>query len=54
MKELISCGNNGKPNLQMSSDVTEWHDVAAGRGSLCDWMMEGASYFLKIGNLGSC
>ena len=35
MKELISNGNNGKSNLKkikMSSDVTEWHDVAAGRG----------------------
>ena len=41
-------------NLKMSSNVTEWHDVAAGRGSLCDWMMEGARYFSKIGNLGRC
>ena len=29
-------------NLKMSLDVREWHDVAAGRGSLCSWMMEGA------------
>ena len=36
----------------MLLDVTEWHDVAAGRGSLCDWMMEGAAYFSEIGNLG--
>ena len=38
----------------MLLDVTEWHDVAAGRGSLCDWMMEGAAYFSEIGNLGRC
>ena len=57
MKQLISNGNNGKSNsknLTVSSDVTEWHDVAAGRGSLCDWMMEEARYFSKIGNLGRC
>ena len=47
-------GNQIYKNLKMSSDVTEWHDVAAGRGSLCDWMMEGARYFSTIGNLGSC
>ena len=36
----------------MSSDVTEWHDVAAGRGSLCNWIMEGASNFSEFDNLG--
>ena len=35
-------GNQILKNLKMSSDVTQWHDVAAGRGSLCNWMMEGA------------
>ena len=57
MKQLISNGNNGKKNLKnltMSSDVTEWHDVAAGRGSLYNWIMEGASYFSEFDNLGRC
>ena len=36
----------------MSSDVTEWHDVATGRVSLCNWMMEEARYFSEFGNLG--
>ena len=41
-------------SFKMSSDSTEWHDVAAGRRSLCDWMMEGARYFSEISNLGRC
>ena len=32
----------------MSSDVTEWHDVAAGRGNLCNWMMGGARLFFAL------
>ena len=43
-----------KNNLKMSLDATEWHDVAAGRGRLCNKMMEGASYFSELGNLGRC
>ena len=38
----------------MSSDVTEWRDVAAGRGSLRNWMMEGARDVPEFGNLGRC
>ena len=47
-------GNQILKNLKMSSDVTQWHDVAAGRGSLCNWMMEGARSFSEFGNLGRC
>ena len=39
MKELISNGKMGNQilkKIKMSSVVTEWHDVAAWRGSLCD------------------
>ena len=45
-------GNQISKNLKMSSDVTEWHDVATGRGSLCNWMMEGARYFSEFSKLG--
>ena len=38
----------------MSSDITKWHDVAAGRGSLRNWMMGGDSYFSEFGNLWRC
>ena len=38
----------------MSSDVTDWHEVAAGRGSVGNWIMEGARYFSEFGNLGRC
>ena len=38
----------------MSSDLTEWHDVATGTGSLYNWMMEGARYFSEFANLGRC
>ena len=38
----------------MSLNVTEWHYVAAGRGFLCNWMIEGATYFSEIGNWGTC
>ena len=34
-------GNQILKSLKMSSDVTDWHEVAAGRGSVCNWMMEG-------------
>ena len=36
----------------MSSDVTDWHEVAAGRGSVCNWMTQGARYFSEFRNLG--
>ena len=47
-------GNQILKNVKMSSDVTEWHGIAAERGSLCDWMMEGAMYFSEIGDFGRC
>ena len=43
-KKILKC---------LSSDITEWHDVAAGRGSLCNWMMEGARYFSVFPHLPS-
>ena len=45
-------GNQIQINLKMSLDVTDWHDMAAGRGSVCNWMMERTKYFSEFGNLG--
>ena len=45
-------GNQILKNLKMSSDVTQWHDVAVLRGSLCNLMMEGARSFSEFGNWG--
>ena len=47
-------GNQILKNFKMSLDSTEWHNVAAVRGSLCNWMMEGARYFSEIGSFGRC
>ena len=46
-------GNQILKNLKMSSDITGCHDVAARRGSLCNWMMEGARYFTVFPHLPS-
>ena len=35
----------------MSLDITNWHEVAAGRRSVCNWMMEGTRYFSEFGYL---
>ena len=35
----------------MSLDITDWHEEAAGRGSVCNWMMKGTRYFREFGYL---
>ena len=47
-------GNQSSKNLKMSSDVTDWYDVAVGRRNVCNWMMEAATYFSEFGNLERC
>ena len=38
---METIGNHIQKNLKMSSNVTGWHDVAVGRGSVCNWRMQG-------------
>ena len=38
-------GNQILKNLKMSSYVTDWHHVAAGRGSVWNWLMKGLDIF---------
>ena len=47
-------GNQIQKNLKISSDVTDWHDVAAGRESVCNWMMEATRYLSEFDDLGRC
>ena len=47
-------GNQIQKNLKISSDVTDWHDVAAGRESVCNWMREATRYLSEFDDLGRC